>query len=196
LFLSCGFYLSPLLYHFFARLSIVGRLFVGRNFFQKVPPHTPLQKLSQHFIFFLGKLLKKFSQTLSKLSQHFLLRESFYFFVSDVRYCRQFSGATTLKTLARKQHSLGYFCRDRRPRRSVANTWYCRKVGTTIGRPLESVDQSKCNYQNNENNPSDTASRANLLANFLPLTQGRLSKIIRLGNTVVLAQRTFLGSLV
>jgi len=51
----------------------------GEETFEKVSPPYPLFKTFTAFYFFLGKLLKKFSQTLSKLSQHFLLRESFYF---------------------------------------------------------------------------------------------------------------------
>ena len=52
---------------------------------------TPVENLVEvagMFVFFLGKLLKKFSQTLSKLSQHIFMCESFYFLCRTSIYCR------------------------------------------------------------------------------------------------------------
>jgi len=57
--------------------------FFGEKLFEKSFSPNPSSKTFTAFYFFLGKLLKKFSQTLSKLSQHFSMRESFSFFVSD-----------------------------------------------------------------------------------------------------------------
>jgi len=52
--------------------------FMGKTSFKKFSPY-PFQELSQQFLFFLGKLLEKFSQTLSKLSQHFYCVRVFIF---------------------------------------------------------------------------------------------------------------------